>query len=369
MLGDEREKGKRFRDWLNKLIPLGSQEVDGRGALLRGFQTIKNLLVYDQGVGHFWIPDVLLASLPVELWQVLTFWVVHSESVDANLSRQEAVRFALFWYLSVFNNEKAAGWAFAAIKESEKTSDFPGAAIYERFTGMGGDYCAYKLITPDEFTRKLCKEKSPAWSWKTDEERFGQGESRNMLGSHWWWNGKKMLPWLQKDYIRKTFQDYVPLTDHEDDVPYDFDHICPSKDWRDDKRNLRARLDIEESEKRKIYLCRDAVGNGLGNLQILSSSKNRQHQEEDLASKLPFSLNDSVPLTDIELEAMVDLTFNPEDRGLWKRVSKDDEVSKRLWNKDRLAAFQQAVEQRAAWLYRRFYDDLDYGCWNDRTTQ
>lgn len=373
MLVDEKEK--KFRDWLYRLIPARSQGVDEKGILLRSFETIKMLLWYEDNAGDFWIPEVLLASLPAELWQVLTFWAVrHPEPANAERSRKEAVRFALFWYLSVFNNEKAARWAFDHIKKIGEFKDFPGAALYELFTGKHEDYCAHKLIPSKEFNSKLLyKETAPCAtyekegsSWKTDEERFGQGDSRNVLGSHWWWNGKKMLPWLQKDYIRNVFKDYVPLTDHEDDVPYDVDHICPYKDWRDDWRNMEQRLEVGEELKKKIYKCRDAVGNGIGNLQILSSSENRRKQDEDLATKLPFSLNDNVPPTEVDLKAMADFAFNPEDRELWLKVSKPGEVSKRQWNEDRLAAFQQAVEQRAAWLYQRFHDELDYERWTSK---
>ena len=67
---------------------------------------------------------------------------------------------------------------------------------------------------------------------------------RNDIGSEWWWNGKKLLPWLQKEYIRRTFPGYAPLTDHEDDVPYDIDHICPQSDWGEDWRNVQRRLDV-----------------------------------------------------------------------------------------------------------------------------
>jgi hypothetical protein len=357
------QKEEAFQGYLKRLIPTGSQETDEKGSLLRSFQTIKALLWYGEGVGPFWIPEVLLVSLPAELWQVLTYWAVnHPNSGNSKLSREEAVRFALFWHLTVWNNEKAARWAFAQIKKNKEAVDFPGASLYEVFTGNAEDRCAYKLIAPEEFERRLCKEESACW--RTDAERFVENGIRNELGSHWWWNGKKMLPWLQKDYIRSVFQDYVPLTDHEDDVPYDVDHMCPSKDWRDHWTNLRHRLDIQdETLVMRVYECRDAVGDGIGNLQLLDSSENRARQDDDVRVKMPFILCDDQPPATGDAKAMANFAFAPENRELWRRVSRLGKVGERRWNEDRLKAFQQAVEKRAAWLYQRFHDDLGYGSW------
>lgn len=356
------QKERGFQDHLNKLIPPGSQEVDENGTLLHSFETIKSLLWDRPGVGHFWIPPVLLVSLPAELWQVLSFWAwSHPNREYSMLSRQEAVRFALFWHLTVWNNKKAARWAFDYIKKNKEAAVFPGTALYELFAGNGEDRCAHKLISPEEFTRKLCKEENSRW--RTDAERFVEKDNRNELGSHWWWNGKKMLPWLQKDYICTVFQDYVPLTDHEDDVPYDVDHMCPFKDWGDDWRNLHNRLDVAEDLKEKVRVCRDAVGGGIGNLQLLASPVNRGRQADDIAVKMPFiSREDQPPMAD-DAQAMADFAFAPEHREIWNRVSRPGEVNNRRWDEDRLKAFQRAVELRAAWLYQRFHDDLGYGSW------
>lgn len=354
---------RHFQKCLEQLIP--SQEANDNTTLLDSFQTIKTILCWNKGVGHFWIPEVLLTSLPAELWQVFVFWAVrHHDQANVMRSRQEAVRFALFWHLCVWNHEKAARLAFDHIKKSEDTADFSGAALYKLLTGGGDERCAHGLIPSEEFERRLCKSETPMW--RTDTERFMENDTRNELGSHWWWRGTQMLPWLQRDYVREKFQDYVPLTDHEDDLPYDVDHICPKKDWLDDWRKMEKRLAVGNELKEKIYRCRDSVGNGVGNLQILSSSENRAKSAVDLVPKLPFSLDDSVPPTDVERKAMADFAFNPKDRGLWQRVSRPGEVSKRRWDEDRLKAFQQAVEKRAVWLYQCFHDELNFGLWTKR---
>ena len=64
-----------------------------------------------------------------------------------------------------------------------------------------------------------------------------------------------------------------------------------------------------------------------------------------------------------DVDAMADWAFAPEQRELWKRVSRPGRMADRRWNDDRLKALQGAVEQRAVWLYQRFHDDLGYEAW------
>lgn len=353
-----------FKNNLKTLVPIGSLELEGKGALLLSFLTVGRLLRHEEGTGHFWIPEVLLVSLPAELWQVLAYWAwKHPNIGNSKVSREEAVRFSLFWHFAVLNNEKAARWAFDYIKNDMENLEFPGVALYELFIGSkGSDHCAHKLVLPEEFERRQLKEATS--KWRTDAERFiMENDARNEIGSHWWWSGKKMLPWLQRDYIRRVFPGYAPLTDHEDDVPYDVDHMCPSKDWGEDWRTLQHRLDIDKSLVERVHECREAVGGAIGNLQLLESSENRGYQAGDVADKMPFILRDDEPPNVEDAKHMADFAFAPKDRKLWKRVSRQGPADNRRWNEDRLEAFQQAVEQRAAWLYRCFHDDLGYELW------
>ncbi|WHZ25101.1 MAG: hypothetical protein OJF47_004213 [Nitrospira sp.] len=358
------EQGKTFRSCLQQLIPKSEPEMDQRRTLLGSFQTIKSLLSYNDAAGNFWIPDVLLASLPPELWQVLTFWAVtHLAPKNLGQTREEVVRFALFWHLCVFNNEKAARWAFAAIEGSKGGSDFPGEALYRRFTGNEGEYCAHKLISPKDFSEKVCKEESS--SWRSYADRFVVGGIRNHLLSDWWNGGRKMLPWLQRTYIQRAFPQYEPLSEHEDDLPYDLDHLCPSKDWGDNWRNLQKRLvGLDQNQTDTVYRCKEVVGGGIGNLRVLDASKNRGKQDRDVADEMSFILRDDQPPQAADAEEMANFAFAPEHRGVWKKIAyPGSKVPDRKWDEDRLKAFQEAVERRSAWLYERFYQDLGYEQW------
>lgn len=354
---------------LGQLLPEPSEVTENfDGSLRQSFATAKALLSHDSGAGSFWLPDVMLTMLPPELWQVLVFWAtVHPVATNQDFCRQEAVRFALFWRLCVWNDDKAANIAFAYIKETKaETTSFPGAALYRRLIGdTRSEPLAHALLSSDEFKCRLCKDESVAW--RTHKERFVENELSNDFGSNWWWNGRRMLPWLQKDYIREAFPGYAPLSEHEDDLPYDFDHICPYKDWGD-WWSVRRRFEgVEPAMRQRMRDGRDAVGNEVGNLRIVDSSINKRDQDADIAEKMPFAMTDDP--SEVDRQKMAKSAFPPEHRALWKRVSRPGAVADRKWNHDRLAAFQRAVEQRAAWLYQGFYDELGYAAWTSASRQ
>jgi hypothetical protein len=355
---------------LEEIIPVIPRSLsETGGSLSQGFVVAKSLLAYHKDAGEFWIPDVLLTALPAELWQVLVLWATSHppEAANLDLCRQEMVRLSLFWHLLVDNNDKATRWAFEYINDNGANhAVFPGLALYRRFAGtIGGDSCAHALIEPTAFEQRLCKE-PPIAAWRTDAERFVENDKRNVIGSHWWWYGKKLLPWLQKDYIHRVFPDYAPLTDQEDDLPYDVDHICP---WSDcgNWRLVRDRVDSDENTKKRMHDERGAIGDGIGNLRLIDSSVNRHHQDVDISVKMPFVLSGEEPGS-CDQRAMADWAFATEHRALWNRVSRPGPVAGRRWNDDRLGVFQEAVEKRAAWLYRRFYEDLRFSDWVEKQT-
>lgn len=180
-----------------------------------------------------------------------------------------------------------------------------------------------------------------------------------------------MLPWLQRDYIRRVFPGYAPLTDHEDDRPYDVDHICPYVDWGD-WVSVKKRFDaVDAGMQNRMRDGREITGDGIGNLRLVESSTNRHDQDDDIAVKMPpvvASGGMDAPISEMT-DRLAEWTFPPEYRALWERVSRPGPVTARKWNNDRLEAFQQAVEQRAVWLYRCFHDDLDLAAWTSGQSQ
>lgn len=354
-----KDQGSELGAKLKDLLPLREH-----GALDYGFNIAKNILSFHESAGAFWIPDVLLATLPPGVWQVLVFWVcslsegIEPERVDWKQARKEAVRFALFWRLCVWNDDKATVHCFEYLNGKHE-KEFPGTALYQKLVRDG---CALELIPACDFRDHFSKlGKSPFW--RTDPERFGMGPKRNEMCARWWIYGAALLPWLQRDYIKKEFNGYAPLTEHEDDIPYDIDHICPKNDWRDSGwPSFKNRLDedVDVDIRQSLYDARDQVGNWIGNLRLVGSAQNRHDGDADLAEKMRFIM---APENDGFNKGMKDWAF-PADVAPWQAVSRNfPKVAERRWNKDRLQAFQQAVEDRAVYLYARFHDDLEYSLW------
>jgi len=314
------------------------------------------------------MPDVMLVQLPAELWQVLVFWATRQakrfgHAVDWESSRQEIVRFALFWRLCVFsNNEKAASWSFWQLQNLKpEPASFPGAELYRCLVGTPDDSCAHALISPDDFESLLCKECSPAW--RSDTERFVNDKNeRNHIGAAWWVSSHRTLPWLQRDYIRTAFPGYVPLTDHEDDLPYDIDHVIPKADWNDWVSIKRRVQDVGPATLQRMQWWRAGIGESIGNKRLVDSPTNARDQDNDISKKMIFLLENGRLTSEAEM-SLVKMAFSPEHRAAWAKVSREGPTTCRKWDNSRLAAFQSAVEQRAAWLYRQFHDDLGFNTW------
>jgi hypothetical protein len=346
---------KSMMDRLKSLLPPTSDVGELHPALLK----VKQLLGYADGQDKFWLPDVMLAALSPELWQVVALWAVQAPSDVTVASREEVVRFALFWHLCIFNQERAVRDSFrllAQLNDSKQLTGFPGRKLYSRLTGAEGQASAYQIFDPHIVEPMFIRgEGCP--NWLDENNRFGEGASRNQFAITWWY-AAHMLPWLQRNYVAATFPGYKPLSDHEDDLPYDKDHISARKHWFRDGRSYADPFDatVTADAKKSMWSARDVVGNSIGNLRLVDSSVNRSAGAEFITAKMPFLHEPYDP----EKGLPEDFAFDfPDIQNLWKRADEP----RQIWSADRLLAFQAAVGQRTAQLYRRFFDHLGYSNW------
>lgn len=89
--------------------------------------------------------------------------------------REEAVRFALYWYLYRWNDNKAASWCFEYIKDNKDAqAPFPGVPLYRRLNGTDwSERCAYSLISPDEFEHRCVARKPRNGGLTQSQATFG----------------------------------------------------------------------------------------------------------------------------------------------------------------------------------------------------
>jgi hypothetical protein len=352
-----------LREGLNKLIPANDSDEQNI-QLLAAFKKIYHSLCYKEISGNYWVPDIILANLPAELWQVLTYYVVKNPNAD--LCRQDLVRFVMWWYIFVIDNLKASDLCFRKIKDLSITEN-PGKFFYAEINHE--DIYGYRLVSCKIATEIWFTSGNEDFQWKSYEQRFGKDNNLNKIAAHWWSSSKKSLFWLQKDYLRERFPGFKPLSEHEEDTPYDFDHICPANDfyyyiWD------RFAEDVPKNLTDIYRRGRNFLDASIGNYRIVTSSQNRYDSDDDISKKLPAAIRVD-NLTDDQKKDLANfaLAGDEESLKLWGRVSRAGECKDRLWNRDRLAAFQQAVEHRTAWLYCKFYTELGFAEWETITPE
>lgn len=346
---------------LNKLLPENNLD-DNNNLLMRAFIDIYQSLCFDiqntSSTGDYWIPDIIIANLPPELWQVLTYDIVKNQKI--NLCRQDIVRFVMWWYIFVFDNSKASDLCFRVIK-NQSIKENLWKLLYN--TIISSEY-GYRLVSCEYAKREWFSSNENDYQWKTSEERFGKNESRNLIAAHWWCSSKKSLFWLQKDYLRDKFRGFKPLSEHEEDTPYDFDHICPANDFY---YSVWSRLEVDDLENLRTF-CengRKSIDESIGNYRIVNSSQNRHESDDDISVKMPSAIR-VYNLSNEEIKDRANFAMSADKTSieLWSKVSYPGNCGDRRWNKNRLAAFQRAVEHRAAWLYCKFYTELDFDKWS-----
>ncbi|WP_162244786.1 DUF262 domain-containing protein [Methylobacterium sp. Leaf469] len=363
-----------FRDALSQLIPTkGEAARSADSALLtQAFRAAFTLLEYEPvsdsfatGSNQNGLPRAALVELPTELWQVVLFWAVRGlragrTVADLGAARGDLLRFALFWRLCVYNDGRAAAWSLKVLQEHQQTCEFPGRHLYRLCVGdVDGERCANRLLAADVMTRFLVAD-PPVPVWRSAQERFARDEAPvgyEALASAWWWSARKMLPWLQRDYVASAFPHYDPLSDRDDDLPYDLDHLCPQADWGANWNGLSGRIEASAGIARAMWAWRSLLGNGIGNMRIVDASVNRGDGDAPLPAKVP-GLADT-PLTAKTTGAMAAMALDPTERALWLAASTPDD----RWDEARLAAFQSAVERRSAALYHRYFEELEFTVW------
>lgn len=326
------------------------------GKLTSAFNSLYEVLEY-RGGEDIGLPTLMMPHLSRGLIHVLLRWFMLNDPDASTMARNRSsiIAFALFWYLCIWNEDKASKKSF----ERMNAGDFPGTELYRELSEVlpGGETgLALPLVSPERLQEILLVHSSALL--RASEEIFARDstakfvssvQERDLYKRFCWWR-RPVLLWLQREYIQKTFaHDFFGITD-EDSVPYDYDHLCPQNHWGTDWRNIsRNSTSLSNDLMNNFYRGRGDVGNCIGNLHVLDSSLNRSFGDDPLELKLNqsagWSANDSL------------LYLVPGHEELWKIASPmvNGENARWEWNEDRLRAFQDATCNRALKLYFRYY--------------
>jgi hypothetical protein len=361
----------------------------GENSLVRAFMELIDLLAYGRkldGQADPGLPQVLMPYLGRPLLQILLCWlvpVIDSGAADQKLlddSRDELLRFVLFWLLckrdaktSYLASKKAFEY-LRRYQEEIKARPFPGKELYNEIVrkNPAQDQLFISIAVPDALEKSL--NVTPQAKWRTMIERFKEKTDQNLIDLfERFWGFTPMLLWLQRDWLgqSETFPDYKPLAGRDendkDSVPYDFDHLVPQAHWSDMRSSVQPHSKVIDDAKaafEKRWIRRE-LGNAIGNFRIIGSSENRARGDKPLTDELHL---DKKP--DTSEWRKYAFAPTPDELKWWLTASpsqpeEDSNQFNRIWDEERLKAFQAAVEHRTIFLYRRLYDDAGFANWCD----
>jgi Protein of unknown function DUF262 len=318
----------------------------------------------------------ILGSRPV--LQILLRWVLAAtkqHAVDEDQfsqivahSRDEMLRFVLYAHLALPDIRKASAWAFAWIKDNEATvlSQFPGRQLVQHLIGRSvkeNREVAWQLPTKETFQKlaisKGLEQAKPMLGWERFQSKDEAQRQAISVFHRWWGNGNHyqhaMLLWLQRSYVDRIEKNPNEVRS-DDEVPYDYDHICPSNHWG-------SWTGITSNDRLLDFLAKDGnrghfhIGNSIGNLRIWYASDNRGDGDSPAAEKLNLNSGEDV----LNNKRLKDSAIQIEHVEFWNTCS--GEGSAIAWSAGRALAFQNAVEHRVWDLYARYFDELKFSEW------
>lgn len=332
------------------------------GDLPKALIALTEVLSY-KGGNDIGLPRHAWILLDRPLIQVLLRWKLHSQpDSDALInSRDELLRFILYWVLCVKDQKKASKLLFTVLhKDNPPFPIFNGELLAKILKAEG---IALPVIQPEILKQHaknavISENVKGIRGWKRfhiDQSALFECRCSTELYSRWWsLAGNHIHPlllWLQREYVN-TFKGF-PAADQDEETPYDYDHICPSNHWSDwtgitGKNRL---IDFHDSPEDKEGHWR--LGNSIGNMRVWDSSDNRSLGSASPKERLHLREQD-VP----NLKLLVDSAINENERVDWVACSGKD--NPRHWDEVRAKAFQRVIETRAFNLYTQFHDRLKF---------
>jgi hypothetical protein len=293
-------------------------------------------LLFDAERNSCGLPSMLLARMPRDLLDVmLLFAFKRGETLKWNgEDRETLIAFALYWLLFVSNDAKAANYSFEVAQVG--TWCFGKNAIAKLLRYLETGRAARHAPRTDDWPslRKEVQERgSTLAGWG---ERFisrdvdghaNPGEALRILSTNRELI-KRVLIWVQRNYVARIFPHYDPTSTRDDDLPFDLDHVFPKALFGANLTKFRDRIHLTQIEKKAFENQRKTVGDSLGNFRWLAAGDNRRRGKQDIEAELP---------SDGDLPSLHDHI----DRPSWNFL-----INLEAWEEAHIKIFQKLIDCR-----------------------
>ena len=145
---------------------------------------------------------------------------------------------------------------------------------------------------------------------------------------------KKLLAWLQRDYLYQRFSYYDPTSGRDEDLPLDLDHIVPASRFSF-RWNASYLPNMSGTSLEAFRWPRGVVGNSLGNFRWLCASDNRARGA---------GIAEFIPKWDV-------FEDNPAS---WNDLIK---APGEIWSPADVEQFQKLIDIRTVYLTQRLIED------------
>jgi hypothetical protein len=348
----EDREGVNYLAKLQELLDPTSSRPESIGILHDCLRKARKTLEYDPesstGINDPGMPSTLLKQLSWRVWHTLVAWIVHHGSADEE-SRGEMIRYAMLDYFCTKGNSSTlAHEPFRLAFNADGI--FPGRAIYRMMKERG--YLQPAIPTPEDYRAHFRRGRNerPAWGLLQHESR--------------------LVMWAQRRHFHQWFPEFDPtLYILKSDLPYHVDHIIPRSYLSMRGRNMPPP---------PFELYRRPVLYGAGNIRYWPKALNLADGAKNLRDKYILGRSDrrtpSKKKSDLRkfgLKSVADVraaSFILDNQLRdWRIASNHGGGTKDFSNPGRIRAFRRATEKRRIAMYDRFYKQVGWEDWLDKT--
>lgn len=199
----------------------------------------------------------------------------------------------------------------------------------------------------------------PAESWFSASDVLQEMRVSEIFKQLNFWHprGKSLLLCSQRDELNRDFTNYDPISENDDDLPVDLDHIIAQKRfnfrWVNNVAN-NIQKNLGDCEQVELFRwMRTDLGNLIGNLRWLDACENRSRGEgkKEETIKLHDQYIDSV-------KANGDATGYVNKFMSFHQHFCDDDATLADWKRDYIIDWQNTVLLRTVDLFESLINDL-----------